>query len=200
MELRGVNTTRVGTNAWIPRGISGYWDQGATEIDPGWNFWVWLDSDFCEKYYTPLTMQKIKKCVQSGGSSSGSRKIQVMAFELMPIQLAIWKYEKKEFLIRRALKQVCVRGGEFDPPLHIICRALGQLKDLTISAKKDLSIAIKQRYDSCRWSILQQMKEGSMDSIKCKFDPTKEWKCKPALLDVITERHGMADIDLKYVV
>lgn len=198
IELRDVNTTRAGTNTWIPRKLKGYWDQGEQRIDNDYNFNVWFETEWSTKYYTSLVQQKIKKFSKSPTRASGKRKIQIHPWEMMAIQSAIWYCSNDEFAMRRAYRQAAVDGGELDPPLSAIERALKKLK-MSKAATKDLAIAIQQKYQSFRWSILLQFKENAIDYVKCKWKSKQIWRCKPSLLDITTERNGMADIDLKYV-
>ena len=116
---------------------------------------------------------------------------------MMGIQSAIWYCLNEEYAMRRAFRQAAIDGGEFDPPLSVIERALKKLK-MSNAATKDLAIQIQQKYHSFRWSILLQFKENMIDYVKCKWKSKQEWKCKPSLLDITTERNGMADINLKY--
>ena len=137
----------------------------------------------------------LKRCTNASTSAdrSGKRKIQCHSWEMAALQLAIWAHDENVIAIRRFIRACFVPGGALDPPLHIIAKGLDKLKDLSIVAKKDIAIQGRQCYQAVAWGIINNFLKGNIDYITCEWKKDSLYICKPAVLDVVTERIHMCN-------
>ena len=198
VEVRGNNTTRSACHLWIPRAIGISW--GPEKVIPkGCDVYVFMEKKFTRKYYTYLCAQKLKKCLKQPVDRKGVRKMQVYPYEIVPIQMMIHQHTKNKHLRRRLTRSAIVKGGILDPPLHIVAKAADRMDNITIVAKKDLAVLNWQKYLCVRWSLILNCVKKKINFITCEIDPSISWKCKPAVLDGVTERNGFRDINNEYV-
>ena len=97
------------------------------------------------------------------------------------------------------IRMAFVDGGQMDPPLHALTRATQRFDGMTLVDKKDIAIQNLHRCQSFRWSIMINVKSGKLNYLDCTMDEKKEWTCGPAMLDILTERLGVQNVDKEYV-